>query len=249
MQKLTLIYFSPTANTEQYLQGMALNNNAPIESVNVTCMDPQSRSFTENDFVIFGAPVHGGRIPTQASKRLSVFKGDNTPCVLVASYGNRHYDDALMELNQIAIQNGFVPQGAAALIARHTYGDIQKDRPDQDDIKQASEFLSKVLSNIDKTKKLNVPGNYPYKAKVFKGPFRPRTIVETCIKCGMCVRECPMGAIAEDCITVSKDCISCQRCVRNCPTQSKVCDSLGYKAVSKLLTLLLKKRRENEYFL
>lgn len=248
IQKISLVYFSPTGNTERYLKGMVTDKNVPTDSVNVTCADPEAKSFTEDDFVIFGAPVHGGRIPTQAAKRLGVFRGHNTPCMLVVSYGNRHYDDALMELNHIATENGFVPQGAAALVARHTYGEIQKERPDRKDLIAASDFLSSVLSNVDKNKLLKVPGNYPYKAKVFKGPFRPRTIIETCVKCGLCVRECPMGAISEDCVTVSKDCISCQRCVLNCPTHSKVCDSFAYKSVSKLLTFLLRKRRENEYF-
>lgn len=248
MQKLSLVYFSPTGNTQTYLRAMAEIENFAVESIDITSTEPAPRTFSKDDFVIFGAPVHGGRIPTQASRRLNAFKGQKTPCLLVACYGNRHYDDALMELNQITTQSGFVPQGAAALVARHTYGDIQKERPDQDDINAARNFLETILAKINREKKLKVPGNYPYKAKVFKGPFKPKTNTETCVKCGMCVRECPMSAIAEDCVTVSKDCIGCMRCVRNCPTHSKVCDSLAFVAISKLLTFLLRKRRENEFF-
>lgn len=249
MKNLTLIYFSPTGNTERYLEGMVQNIEAPRQTINITSADPEPRTFTEDDFVIFGAPVHGGRIPTQASKRLNAFKGNHTPCLLVASYGNRHYDDALMELNQIALENGFVPQAAAALVGRHTFGEVQVGRPDQNDIRGAAEFLGKVLSNIDINKKLNVPGNFPYKSQVAKGRFRPRTIEETCIKCGICVRGCPMGAIDEDFVTISDDCISCFRCIRYCPTHSKVCDTPEYMAAHTSFTERLKHRRENEYFL
>ena len=84
--------------------------------------------FSGEDFVIFGMPVYGGRLPALAAKRLAGLHGEQTPCVLVVTYGNRHYDDALVELQDLCEAQGFVVKGAAALVGRHTYGEIQMDR-------------------------------------------------------------------------------------------------------------------------
>jgi hypothetical protein len=52
----------------------------------------------------------------------------------LVTYGNRHYDDALLELADMAEAQGFAVKGAAALVGRHTFGQIQSDRPDSNDL-------------------------------------------------------------------------------------------------------------------
>lgn len=76
--------------------------------------------FGPDDLVLFGVPVYGGRIPSPAVQTLRRMQGSRTPAVLVAAYGNREYDDALLELADIAAANGFIPFAAAALIAEHS---------------------------------------------------------------------------------------------------------------------------------
>ena len=58
--------------------------------------------FGPDDLVLFGVPVYGGRIPSPAVQTLRRMQGSRTPAVLVAAYGNREYDDALLELADIA---------------------------------------------------------------------------------------------------------------------------------------------------
>ena len=71
--------------------------------------------------VVFSSPVYGGRIPKVARGRFANFFGNKTPCVITVTYGNRDFDDALLELYDFATANGFDVIGAAALIGRHTY--------------------------------------------------------------------------------------------------------------------------------
>ena len=83
------IYFSPTNNSKKYVETMSKTLDTNAKMIDVT-IHVQPFSFNQDDFVIIGAPVYGGRIPGVSKERFLELKGSNTPCVLVASYGNRH---------------------------------------------------------------------------------------------------------------------------------------------------------------
>lgn len=94
--------------------------------------------FGPDDLVLFGVPVYGGRIPSPAVQTLRRMQGSRTPAVLVAAYGNREYDDALLELADIAAANGFIPFAAAALIAEHSImHSVAAGRPDAQDARKS----------------------------------------------------------------------------------------------------------------
>lgn len=205
----------------------------------------QEICFTEEDFAIFGAPVYGGRIPEAAMARLRKFKGSRTPCLLVASYGNRHYDDALIELKDMAEQNGFVVKGAAAVIGRHTFGEIQVDRPDDRDLQEMEEFAVKAYERENALE--SIPGNSSYREGGKGGKFRPSTL-ESCVKCGICKKNCPVAAIDDNFRVKEEACISCFRCIRNCPVKAKVMQSEAYDNFAADFTKKLSQRRENEFF-
>ena len=53
-------------------------------------------------------PVYGGFIPQVCAHMEKNLKGDYTPAVIAAVYGNRHYDDALLQMKDILTEQGFV---------------------------------------------------------------------------------------------------------------------------------------------
>lgn len=246
MSKVTLVYFSPTGNTEKSLKAMARGLRAEADVVDVTTdASTDIVRFRENDRVIFGAPVYVGRIPTVARERLARFRGVQTPCLVTVTYGNRHYDDALLELADMAREQGFVVVGAAALVGRHTFGEIQVDRPDGDDLAADGEFAARAFSLAREVK--DIPGNRPYREGGGGGKFRPLTS-EECVHCGLCVKLCPVHAIADDCETVADTCLSCFRCIRRCPKGAKNMDTEAYRGFASAFSEKLKARRENEYY-
>ena len=179
--KTTAVYFSPTGNTKKSVDAMARALDADYQAVDLTVAPgedgqefPLQMWFSGEDFVIFGMPVYGGRLPALAAKRLSGLHGEQTPCVLVVTYGNRHYDDALVELQDLCEAQGFVVKGAAALVGRHTYGEIQMDRPDAADLEADAAFVRKAVSGDGLH--APIPGNRPYqKQPMEKGQFAPLT--------------------------------------------------------------------------
>jgi ferredoxin len=248
MKQITAIYFSPTKNTEKSIKAMMSAAGCPHEIIDVTTNpNPAAQTFTPDDFVIFGAPVYGGRIPAVARNRLTAFSGNHTPCIIVVTYGNRDYDDALLELSELAQAQGFIVQGGAALIGRHTYGEIQTDRPNAEDLAADTQFAEKIFSGEMRTSSYPLPGNHPYKDGGNGGKFRPLT-ADSCVTCGLCVKSCPVGAIGSDCKTIADNCLSCFRCIRICPVGAKNCNTEEYCSFAKSFTERLKERRENQYF-
>ncbi len=243
------LYFSPTGNTKKSVEAMAKAIGGSLEMQDLTTEEkPADRQFEQDAFVIFGAPVYGGRIPAVAKERFSHFKGRNTPCIVVVTYGNRAYDDALAELADLAQKQGFQVKGAAALVGRHTYGEIQTDRPNEDDFKADQNFAIQVAAKPDHSPTFSIPGNIPDGEGGKGGAFRPLTS-DQCVACGLCVRQCPVHAIGEDCKTISDSCLACFRCIRDCPVGAKHMDTEAYQTFAAEFTEKLKKRRENEYYL
>lgn len=246
--KITGIYFSATDNTKKCVSAMVDCFEKEKVLIDITQNKEYERvDFCQSDFVIFGAPVYAGRLPYAARQRFQSFFGHNTKCVIIVSYGNRDYDDALIELKDLAEQQGFIVIGGAALVCKHTYGEIQTTRPDENDILEMKDFISQALNKSD-VNDLKIKGNRPYKDGIEKGHFRPITSDE-CIKCGLCVKKCPFKAIDKDCKSISDKCMSCLRCVKICPKKAKSVNYKEYNDFAKMFSEKLSKRRENEYFL
>ena len=246
--KTTAVYFSPTGNTKKSVEAMAAALDEKFSTLDLTLYENsnETRSFGPDETVIFGMPVYAGRIPMVAAPRMDGLKGNQTPCILVVTYGNRHYEDALVEMEDFAKSHGFVVKGAAALVGRHTYGEIQVTRPDAADLAADADFAKKAAAQ-DKLHSV-IPGNRPYKDAIPGGKFKPLTS-ESCVGCGICRDNCPVNAIGENFHVNPEICISCFRCIRNCPVHAKNMDVEVYHAFAEGFSERLAQRRENEYFL
>jgi len=248
------VYFSATDTSRKGTQVIAGVFDCSINEVDMTIWNrqPAKTEFDENDLVVFGAPVYSGRIYQGASDRFSRLHGSNTPCIITVTYGNRDYDDALLELYVLVSEHGFLPFAAAALIGQHTYGNIQVGRPTAEDLREDVDFAQKASEKIaaEGPSLVCVPGNRPYRQGGYGGHFRPLTSSD-CTRCGLCAQMCPEGAISfsnYDIIDNSK-CIACFRCIRNCPVQAKNMNTDEYSAFAEMFTAKLSQPRRNEYFI
>lgn len=226
--KVTAVYFSPTGGTKLAVQRFAENFT---DTVLVDNTLPQQRArqlaFTAEELVIVANPVYAGQMP-QVSGLWRNLKGHDTPCVLLACYGNRHYDDTLAQMQSLLEAQGFKVIGAAAVVIPHIFSDVLgSNRPNDADASVLAEFADRIAAKLQqgKTEKLQLPGN---PAPEIKAPVMvPKTLqLKQCNMCGTCTALCPVQAI--DAVTLACDdkiCISCMRCVKYCRTGARSFDN------------------------
>ena len=261
MSKIWAVYFSATGTTKKIVTCIAdrLAGTA-VEQFDFTL--PKAREgktvFTEEDVVVFGVPVYAGRVPNVLLKYLNTIEGGGAKAVPVVLYGNRNYDDALIELCRILETDGFDTIAAAAFIGEHSFSKkLAAGRPDEKDMKIAEKFASKI--DLTKTGPVKVKGENPirgyYQPRDRYGnsinilKVKPRTS-DACIKCGLCAKVCPMGSISpEDVSRFTGICIKCGACVKKCPVGAKYYDDAGYEYHKIELEAMYERRAEPELFL
>ena len=253
-------YFSATDTTKtvvtQIAKELARHTGRPLETFDFTLAFETGEAVTYGLFnaqergVLFigaGTPVYAGRVPNLLIKYVASVQGNGALAVPVVCYGNRHYDDALMELRNTLRDGGFHPVAGAAFSCQHAFSPSQNaGRPDISDLTIAAGFAYDVFQKVEgltdpaATVPVAVPGNDPV------GPYytprdrhgepikdflkaKPVTDPDKCVKCGLCARLCPMGSIdPADVSNVAGKCIKCCACVKKCPTGAKYFDHEGY---------------------
>ena len=260
-EQLNLVCFSPTGTTLKVLN--AIESSLSFDKtrlIDLTLKDFNNKdaSAISADLTLIGLPVYSGRLPLEGLERFKQIKGNGAPAVLVVVYGNRHYDDALLELHNLAVEQGFKPVAAAAFIGEHTFSTEEKplgvNRPDALDVEQAHIFAERIQQNLessDLVQNITVPGNTPLKERGKLPPLSPETKAENCDQCGICVDVCPTQAISIN-GSVNTDveaCIWCCACVKACPSDARYFENDTIAAVREKLYTNCKERREPEFFI
>lgn len=250
---VTAVYFSPTHTTAKIVRRIGAALSDTVTEIDLTL--PQSRKplpcFGPNDLLILGLPVYGGRIPLFLEGPLKNMRGENTPAVLAALYGNRAYEDALLEMSDLLTAQGFSVVGAAAFIGEHSLtAKVAANRPDAADLSMAEAFGQKLRKKLEAGQwtPVDLPGNRPYKERMAGTPYEPIT-TDACTGCGLCAKNCPMGIILkEDPRKVRQGCIHCGACVKGCPVEAKKFEGPAFEKIRTMLETACADRKTPELF-
>lgn len=241
------IIFSPTGGTKKCagLLAAGLAEEWTDIDISLPCPEP---ALTGKDLCVVAVPSFGGRVPPLAAKWLEQLRGNGAKAVLLCVYGNRAFEDTLVELQDILEGRGFVCAAAVAALAEHSImRTFAAGRPDAEDEAVLAGFAASIREKLDGgVKELTLPGSRPYKEyKV--APMVPLT-GDGCTNCGICDENCPAGAISGGVIDPGK-CISCMRCTALCLVGAKYIDPSKLAALTERLKDALGGRKENQLFL
>ena len=275
--KLTTYCFSPTGTSRQNM--MAVVKGLGIEDVahrDLTLCDSESFSFIHSslDVVIFSAPVYGGKVAPAALARMEQVRGEDTPAILLVTYGNRNFEQALSQLADFVCERGFRPIASAALVGEHSYSNatypIAVGRPDAADLASTEEFGKRIATKLNTqegVRQINVAEEMPrletpessllafrafvqeYTRQQQENPVKvyPSASKEACTHCGKCVTLCPTQAITlgKEEVSDPMRCIRCCACVKGCPSGARTFLSPFAKSLSENFQI----RREPLYLL
>lgn len=254
---LYLAHFSPTGGTRKAAEiiGRAIDPQATEIDLSARTLEKLPHDLGLNDVLLAAVPVFGGRVPAIALERLREITGHDTPAIPVVVYGNRDYDDALLELKTALESNGFRSVAGIACIAEHSIMHVYATgRPDASDEECLKRFAAQITTKLDQIKgriaaPITVKGNPEYKP--YNGvPIKPHA-TRACNRCGTCAALCPVGAIPMDNPqkTDTKTCISCMRCVSVCPHQARKVSKLMVALSTQMLKKACESRKEPELFI
>jgi ferredoxin len=247
------VWFSATGTTQKVAAALAhtmgAGLNAPVKEYSFNLPQARERelNFGAEDLVVVGVPVYAGRVPNLLLPYIrDHIHGGGALAVPVVLYGNRDFDDGLIELRNVLAANAFHPISAGAFVGEHAFSKILgAGRPDDEDMELADKLALQTAELVKgmqapPAQPVEVEGNTPIRPYYtprdrYGEPIRdflqakPVTDGEKCVRCGLCASICPMGSIDRDDVSqVTGKCIKCCACVKRCPTGAKGFDHEGY---------------------
>lgn len=258
-KNIHIVYFSPTHTSAKTAYAIAegLGGDVLLESDITYKMPEKPIEIPDDELTVVAVPVYGGRVAETAMERLRVFHAHHAPVVPVVVYGNRDYEDALLELTDALTEAGFVPVAASAFVGEHSFSrkqmPIAAGRPDAEDHEYAVCFGVRIRAKLETLKTLadlpplKVKGNFPYREKGPSTPQAPVVDEELCTQCEYCIDVCPVSAISivdDRMFSDPNSCIKCCACVKECPEGARSFDT-PYTA---MLHKNFSARREPELF-
>lgn len=272
VKNVLLVTFSPTRTSRCI--GEAIARGTSYENIRIQDLTYEVEEtpieVPAETLLVVAVPVYGGKVAPPALKRMSGLKVAGAPVVLVALYGNRAYEQALVELESFVTGKGAQVVAAGAFVGEHSYSveayPVAAGRPDAQDIQMAETFGRNIRLKLDKEPVGTVnAADLPDRAMATEEMLRFRTDVQAALKggavvpqtpkvdedlcdhCGTCVEQCPTQAIVagEETATIADRCIRCCACVKVCPQQARTFDT----PFSALLSKHFGEQKENKILL
>ena len=216
------------------------NGPIPVRALDLTHAASRPETLSADTVAVFAAPVYGGRIPRTALERMEGIRGEGTPAVVIAVYGNRAFEKAAAELADFVRARGFVPVAAAAFVGEHSYSTertpIAAGRPGQGPLPvDAARLKAPGTPLVPLLRFIRFVLAYRRRQKKHPVVLLPAGSADRCTHCGRCAAVCPTGAIArgDELRTDAARCIRCCACVKGCPVGARTFETPFAAALSR----------------
>lgn len=274
------MYFSGTGTSKKIVNTIGCKisklSKKRYEEIDFSVFENREKiyKFDEKDLLIIGLPTYAGRVPNLLLSFLNSIQGHGSLAVTVVMYGNRNFDDALIELRNIMESDGFKVLAAGAFVGEHSFSyELAKGRPDSRDLLEAEGLSLAVYDKIMKSKydindkKINLSDKLfkvvdrgeclrpYYKPRDRNGTYinilkvKPK-VNNLCNDCKKCAEICPLQAI--DYNDVSKYtgiCMKCGACIKGCPSNARYYDDEGFLYHKHELEEEYKENKQNRIYI
>lgn len=148
--RFSIVFFSAAGHTLKVIRHVAEQMGGMDRTVDLSDPFLKECTFGKDERVIIACPVYGGRIPGIVVERLQKVSFESTRVVTLVTYGNRAYEDALLELNDTILARGGIPIASAAVVTQHSMvPTVAANRPTEVDFQNLSVFARFALQKYD----------------------------------------------------------------------------------------------------
>jgi ferredoxin len=250
--KALVAWYSQTGHTEDYtglIGRVWAKNGLTVDAHRLHFGDVPDMS--AYDLIVLGTPVHYLDVPRNVGDWVA--KLPSLTGIGVASFatyggkGDSQHNAALSLLAGLA-EKGGVPLGMSTFGNMSAYPPTWsmgneartlkfRHKPDKATYDQVRSFANAVLDQHKRRQGIEVKNQFSFLDFFKGGPSRwlagltlgAHTIdARACIRCGTCVKTCPVGAIDIDKPHIdTKRCLICFGCVNNCPVAAHKWTTFG----------------------
>ncbi len=234
-----LVYFSATGNTRTIATVMKNELEAKeviVKEFDITSLTDRETEipFSEFNYIIFGFPIYGRKIPVVTKKWLATISGNNQRCGMFFTYGGPMRGGIHNETRALLEARNFVVIASAELLGKHSFNvakgwELLKGHPNVDDFDITKEYTHKLLEKftraiIEPIEFLVAEDNLlpldPNRKRIRMITQHPTRRDKECCMCRDCEELCSTGAFSADFGKADTEkCILCMRCVSICPDQ------------------------------
>ncbi|WP_270304973.1 EFR1 family ferrodoxin [Terrisporobacter petrolearius] len=232
---ITMIYFSGTGNSKyivDYLGNKLKENNHNVKIYNI---EQNPIVPIDTDLLVIGGPIYAGNVPEKLIRWVlrNVPESSANSIVYSTSAGliNANGVDSLAKklskkgYNILAKETYLMPRNFYfGKYPKNTKDEVDKMLEDVN--KQLDELVDKICLDTLSSKEFENKGvlGKDLLAETFSVMSRfmgkSFSVDDNCIKCGICVKNCPENNInfgKDKNIRFSNKCMLCCRCIHNCP--------------------------------
>ncbi len=273
-RRAAVLWYSQAGHTERV--GKLIAKRWQMAGLSVDASDIRdfdAKTITEFDLIAIGSPVYYLEVPENVREWISSMpETDGIPVASFVTFGgpghNQH--NTACEILELSSKRGGVPAGMSTFGNMSTFALTwssgnsarvleYKHLPNEVTYTSVRAFASEILKRVRHGEAFKIDTEFSFfdLLKIFNSWWFTKLMLsnhridpEKCIKCGTCVKKCPVGAIDLDTNKVdTSKCIACMGCVNNCPVQA-VCmkimgdDVYGFNRFLKDNNIIIKEPEE-----